>query len=371
MDTDTKVFRDPGPTLGAELRGVSGRDFDDCSGSLFRFPAQYTEETEPSRISHRPVERCGRIPCIHPLNADGIIVAYKLIGQLKVEIPSLVGDFLMGLGHQHTSFRSAVRAFNPLREPLLPHGKNIPGLLKEAGIAHLHSIRGSQEGLKPNIDTHRSISWGKWFQGHIITGKAGIPFTGGRAADSDCLDYALDGTGQPELEDADIPDGEIFSIQLPASLLQREGVVAILSLKPREACFAVPILNTAKEPLVSSVKTLKDILKHLRAYITVFREGLLEVREFFLLLKGRDGTAVTSVGSDTLLKGTVVEMVAQRKPPLGAVNGLRAGLNSILKRFLSLHTCIIATLKGKDKPYRALPSVSPALKCGVLDGGML
>jgi hypothetical protein len=53
------------------------------------------------------------------------------------------------------------------------------------------------------------------------------------------------------------------------------------------------------------------------------------------------------------------------------VDSLRAGLNSILERLFPLHNIIIANSSERSKPYRASPSVSPALKSGVLDGVFL
>lgn len=371
MDTSRKVFGNSGPTLGAELRGIIGRHFDDYPGSFFRFPGEYLEEPEPSGVSHRPVEwRCA-IPGIHPLDTDSVIVFDKLVGQLEVEVPPLVRNFLVCFGHQQPGLLPSVRAFNSPGEPLLSHGEHISGLLEKARILYLHAIRGSQEGLKSDIYAHRPTCRGEWSQGHVLTGEANVPLAGRSPADGDCLDSTLDWAGKAQLESTYISDSEIPAVEFPAGLLQCEAVVAIPALEPGEARFTIAILYSPEKSLIGFIQTFKHILEHLRAYFSIFWKGYFKSGKLFYLVEGENGMAVMAVGSDTLLQGGIVELAAQRKPTFSFLNRLRVGLNSVLKRLFPLHDTIIANLEKGTKPYRASPSVSPALKCGVLDGGTL
>ena len=367
MYTNRKVFRNSGPAPGAELRGIPGWHFDDYSGSFFHFPAQYIEEPEPGCVSHRPVECCSAIPCIHFFDADSIIVPDQLIGYFEVEVSSLVGDFLMGFGYQHPGFSPAVRAFNAPGEPLLSHGQDIPRLFEESGVAYLHTIGGSEKRLKPDIDTNRFIRWGQWFKRHIIAGESDKPLARRTSTYSHCLNISLDRARKPEFESADIPDGEVFAFQLPASLFQGEGVIAIPSLEPGKACFTIAVIKPVKEALVGFVQALNHVLKRLRPHFFIFRKDLLKVWKLLFLVNSRDGVFIALPDCDTLFQSGIVELAAQRKPPLGVIGSLRVGLNAILKGFLPLHDSSIANTEKGSKPYRASPSVSPALKSRVLD----
>jgi hypothetical protein len=371
MDTNRKVFRNSSSTTRAELRGIFSWYLDDCSGSLFRFPAQYIEKTKPSSISHRPVECRSTIPSIHFLDADGIVEPDQLIGYLEVEIPSLLIDFIMGSGYQHPGFSPAARAFNPPGESLLSHGKNSPGVGKETGVAYLHTLGGSEKRLQSDIDTYRFACRGQWFKGYTIAGKTSIPLTCRTMADGHRLDVAFNRAGEPEFESADVLDIKVFTIQLPTRPFQGKGIISVSTLEPRETRFGVTVVKPAKEALIGSIQTFNYILKYLRAYFLILREGLLEFRKFLLLVKGRDGLVVMPVGTDTLFQGTVVELSAQRKPAFSFLNSLRAGLNSVLERLFPLHDSIIPNIEKGGKPFRASPSVSPALKSGVLDGVFL
>lgn len=78
-----------------------------------------------------------------------------------------------------------------------------------------------------------------------------------------------------------------------------------------------------------------------------------------------------SVSTDTFLQSTVVEMTTEVKPILGSLEGLSIGLDTVFESLGPLHSPILTQLRKGSKPSRASPSVSPALKSGVLDGGII
>lgn len=286
MDTYRQVFRHPGSTAGAELRGVPGRNLDYCPGSLFRFPAQYLKEPEPGRIPHGPVEAGSAHPRRHILNADGVIVLDELVGHLEVEVPPLIADFLVGFSHQDPGLPAAVGPLDPPGKPLLSHSENISGMLKMAGVAYLQPFRSSQEGLQPDINTYGPVNRRERLEGHILTGEDGMPLACATPADGHSLDAAFNRAGESKLEGADVSDGEKFIRQLPASLLEGEGVVAVPAFEAGEASFSVAILYPPKEASIGPVQAFQDILEDLGAHLFVFRKGLFESGEFSLLLKG-------------------------------------------------------------------------------------
>ena len=192
-------------------------------------------------------------------------------------------------------------AFDSSREPLLTHGEYISSVAEEARVADFHAIGASQEGLQPDIDTYRPVDWGQRFEGNILAGEAGEPLTHRSTANCYSLDDTLDRTGKPELEGADVPDSHIFAIQLPASLLQYEGVVAVPALEAGKAGFPVAVSDSPKKSLVSFVQAFKHVLEHLRANFFIFGERCFKLRKLSLLSKEGDGLMVMSVGGDTLL----------------------------------------------------------------------
>ena len=162
MDTNGKVFRNSASTLGTKLSCIFGRNFDYFSSSFRRFEVEYIKKLKPSYISHRPIETVITIPRVHLFNTDSIILFKKLISNLKMKIPSLVSNPLIGFGNKYPRLLSSVRTFNSTRKPLLPHSKNILGFLKEVGVFYPFIFRGSEETLTANINTNYLASLRKW-----------------------------------------------------------------------------------------------------------------------------------------------------------------------------------------------------------------
>ena len=377
VDTDREVFGDPGPTLGAELGGVPGRDFNYLATSLFRFEAQDVEEPKPGHIPHGPVERPGAGPRAHLLNVDGVIALEKIVGHLEVEVPPLVADLLVGLGHQDSGLGPALGALRPPGEPPLPHDQDSLGLFEEAGVVYGLAFRGGQEGLTAHIYADSLPGLGQGLFRHTIAGEGDGPGPRSAVPDGDGLDVPLNGPGKAHLKGADLLDGQTFAFQLPAGLFQGEGVIPAPALEAGEAGLAVAILHPAEEAGIGPVQALNDILEDLGADPFVFREGGPELGELSLLVIGRDRPALAGIGADALLQGGIVEASAEVQPEGGFLKGSLITLETVQKGLLHLpctnaniaiHARLVNSPEG-GKPCRASPSVSPALKGGVLDGG--
>ena len=374
MDTNRKVFRNSSSTLGAELRGVFSRHFNYFTPGLFRLEAKYIKEPKPSYISHRPCEvMVVTIPGVHLLNTDSIVIGNEPIGSLELEVSALISYLLVGFGYEDSSLPPSVRTFDPTREPLLSHSQDILRLFKEAGISNLLTIRCSEEGLAADIDADRFAGFRERPPGDILTGESGIPFACRASADGHCLYIALNGAGQPELEPANIANSKIFVFKFPAYLFKGETVIPISALEAGEASFPIAVLNTAKEAFVGFIQPFKNILEYLRAYLFIFWEGILHLRELFHLIESRDRAFVLLVDGDALLKRRVVEMPTKSEPILGSLKGLRVSLKAILESLFHLSYTILRIPQSRKgvKPCRASPSVSPAINCGVLDGVFL
>lgn len=371
MDTNRKVFGNSVPTLGTELRGVFSGNFYYQTPSFFRFSFEDREEPEPCRISHRPVEATPTIPRLHSFNEDSVIVFKQLISNLEMEVSPLIVDFIMSVGNQHPRLSPSVRPLDSTGKPLLPHGEHILRFLKEARILYLHSFRGSEKGLTADINANTPISLRQRLCRHIITGKAHIPLIGGSPADGDGFNISLNWARQLEFEPTNIPDRQVFAVKLPACLFQGKGIIPILAFEPGEASLAIAVFDSPEEAGIGFIETLKNFLKHLRASFSVFRKRCFEFGKLLNLVVAGNRTFVLMVNSDTLLKGGIIEATTKVKPIVGFLKCLLIRQKAILKGLFHLSCTVfsVANLRKGDKPDRAWPSVSPALKCGVLDGG--
>ena len=362
MDTNGEVFRNSSSTSGTELRGIFGRNLNYGATSLRRFITQYIKESKPSYIPHLPSEAMAKaIPRVHVLNIDSIISGNKPVGSLEMEISPLVIDLFVGLSDKDSGLTSTVRAFNSPGEPLLSHSQHSLRPLKEAWVPNLTPFRSSQKRLTTDIYTDHLTCLGERPIGNIIAGERSKPLPCGSSPNSDGLNVPFDRTGEAELECADIPDSEVFHIQLPTCLLQSERVIPILAFESGKASFAVTLPNPSEEASKGFVQFLKHILKNLRTYLSIFGKGILQLRELLNLVKAGDRAFVLFVDDDTLLKGSIVEAPAQVEPIFSLLESMRTRLNAILKSLFHLPCTVfsIAQFKKGDKPYRASPSVSP------------
>ena len=353
MNTNRKVFGNSSTTPGAELRGILSGDFNHLSSSLRRFEAKCIEEPEPSCISHLSGEIViGTIPKVHALDTDSIVCPNKQVGNLKMKIPSLVSNFLMGSGNKDSSLVSTIGPLFTSREPSLPHCQSLFRLLKMMWVVNLGTIGGSKEGLKSYIYTHSFASLREWSFRNIFTREDCKPLAGGSSTDGDGLNVSFYRARESKFEGAQIGDGKIFAFELPAGLFQGKRVIAIPALKPWKARLFT-VLNSSKEALKGSVQTLKDILEHLRAYFPVFREGSFKLRELFNLDRLRNGVMVLPVDSDTLLKGGIVEVTAKVKPMVSLLDSLGIRLNAILKGLLHLPCTMLNLAQSRKRGKRA------------------
>lgn len=355
MNTNRQVFRNPSPTLGAEPRRVSGRNFNySASDSLFRFPPKNIEEFKPSYISHGSVESTMRIPQVHLLNEDSIIFLNKLVNSFKMKILSLISDFFVGFGNQKTSLLSSVRVFDSAGKSLISHFENILRVFKETGISYSLPFRSGEEKFATNIDPNGFASLRKGFYRDIITRKSSEPFICRTSANGDGFNITFDGSRKTKFENADFPDSKILTIQFPATLFQGEAIISVSAFEAGEAWF-FSILHSAKEPLIGFIQAFNYILEHLRTYLQVFRKVCLELGELLFLAIIGDRTFVLPVDGNALLKGSIVEVATEIKPRFSLLDSSRICLNAVLKRLSHLPSpiSILTYLRGESKKYNA------------------
>ncbi len=370
MNTNTEVFRNSSPTLGAELRCVFGGDSDYLPTSACCLEGKYVKESKPGYISHRPIKSMSRKESRHILMVDNIVFFKKLVSHLKMEVPFLVADLFVGFGCKKSGFRPALRALLPSGKSLLSHFENLKKPLKEAGVINLIPVGSGEKRLTTDINTNFMSHLRKGNHGNILTRERDIPLISGGMVDGNSLDIALNRTGELELKSANPADSEVFTFQLPSRLLKGERMIPMFGLESWEPSLFT-CLNPAKECLVGLIQSLNNILKHLGADFLILGEGNLKGRKLFHLVKFRGGFTRFFEGHNSFLKGKIVELSAKKKPTRSILNCLFVGIDTILERLFPLHGLSIANIEKKGKPYRASPSIFSALKSGVLDGGIL
>lgn len=289
------------------------------------------------------------IPRIHILNANSAIIFDQLVSEFKVEISPLILYLLMSFGNEDSSFYPAFRTFYSMTQSLLPHGKHTLRLLEKAGVPNLHAIGSRQKGLTANINAHNLIRRRKWFKRNITARKGNIPPAREGSANSDSFNIPLNWARKPEFEPANISDRQILAIKFPSCLLESETIISIPTLKSRETCLAIAVVDTPEESSIGSIQTFKHVLKHLGAYLRVFRESYFEFRKLLDLVIARDIPLVLTIDDDTLFKSSIVEMTTKIQPITGLLKGLVARQKTILKAFFPLHNSNIAHCRKGSK----------------------
>ena len=337
MDANAQALGHEGSAPGAHLRGVFGRDFKDFTGnSFFRFLPENREEPEPTGVPHRFVKRSKTIPRTHFFDVDGIVFAKQMIRGLKLKVPSLVGDFGMGLGDENSSLPLSVGAFLPMINPPLAHSKLIFRPPKESGVFYHLTVAGSEERFATHVDADLLAGQGQWFGRNIVAGKRYKPLASRIPANGYGLNCTLNGAGEPDFESAYLFDGQIFPVKFPASFFKREGIVAVSAFKPGKSGVIapwLPNLNPTEKPLVCLIQPINNILKNLRSHFLKFRKFFFQVGQFLHLGELGNGSPALSVGGDSLFERGVVKPTTKIKPSFGLSLRRRINPGFTVKRF--------------------------------------
>jgi len=256
----------------------------------------------------------------------------------------------VGFRNKGSSFPPAVRAFEPARKPPLPHSENILRLLKEAGILYLLPFRGGEERLATHIYSYGLASLREWSARCIITREAYIPFARRCPLNSNGLNIPLNRSGETKLEPAYVSDRKTSMIKPPARLFQGETIIPVSTLKSREPR-VLAILNTPKECFVGFVQPLKHILKHLRAYIFIFRERCFEFGKLLHLGVAGYTALILMVDSNALLKGSIIKSATKSEPMIGFLENLWICPKAVFEGLFHLPSTMfnIAYFKGGVK----------------------
>ena len=340
MDANAQVFGHKGSASRAYLRGVFGRDFDDLPGnSFFRFLPENREESEPTGVPHRFIERAPSMPRFHFFDVDGVVAFKQMVRGFKLEVPSLVGNLGVGLGFKNPSFVPAVGALLPPILPSLAHRKQLFGPFKEPGIFDHLSVAGSEEGFATHINPNFLAGQGQGSSQHIVAGKGNEPTTDGSSANGDRLNRSFDGTRKSDFKSTNFFDDQMLTLKFPSSSFKGERIVTVPTFKPGKAWLMtsrLPNFSPTEKVLIRFIQSLKCFLERPRTHFFKFGKFFFQGRKFFVLGKSGNGNSVPSVGGDPLLQGSIVQPTAKIKPALGPPNGLGISFDRIFKGFFHM-----------------------------------
>jgi len=114
MDTTRQFLGNEFLAIRTFLRCIPGRHFNNFFLSFFRFKKKNVKEIKPGCISHRPIKYPIAFKMIHILDIDSIIRQKNFSSNFKMEISSLVKDFLVSLCKQYFRFGSSFRTLFPM-----------------------------------------------------------------------------------------------------------------------------------------------------------------------------------------------------------------------------------------------------------------
>ena len=247
------------------------------------------------------------------------------------KILSLVCNLFMQFRHETFCFLSALRTLNFPGKRLLSLSESIERLFQELWILDGIAIGINQKMFQSDIYADNFLGSRKLPGGDIITGKGDKPFPRSYSANRYRFDPSFNRSGELELERTDIGNDEVVVFdEFPTTLLQRERVVAVFGFETREAGFA--LLAALKECLECAVKTLKNVLKHLRTDLGKFWKCLFQFRQLILLGVKRYRLAELTPQHYSLLKPNIVERAAKFQPAQRIRFGYVMTISAILKR---------------------------------------
>jgi hypothetical protein len=354
------------PAARAGARCISGGNFNNFASSLGCFETKFVKESEPSHISHRPIQTSCAFESAHFLNTDDVIILHEVIRYLEMKVPTLVANLLMRPCDQGTCFFPAVTSPDLPGESLLPRSEQVFCLFKEVGVLNLIAVTVGQETLTPNIYANFPACRKQRFLRHFVTGESDKPLATWSPTDSDCLDFTLNRTRKKEFKSANILDIQVSAFQLPACLFEREGIIGVLPTKAWEARPTVFFSDAPKERFICLVQSLKNILEDLRPNSLEFVGFLFEFQQLSHLLINRDRLLLLMICVDTLFKGDIIEIAAETKPLFTRGFGLPTDSRSIKESLSHILDC--ASMYFLMVSFEIFPAVETKYKCVQREG---
>ena len=356
----------PMSTPGAILAGVAGIHGDILTSSVFSFISKIGRKLSPTSVQNRfcKTMRMHHLIDRQVFNSNDTESIYDLPAGLVGKVRTLIGYALMDMRHHFTNFTPLGSAFPLFREIPLRFSQHLFACPEEVGVRNRFTIGQSGKGFKSDIDTDSFFRF--WKRAILnLTGKGYKPLAsrspsnaaGFRDTASRATNFSLDSSYFRKINSIFIDSKSHLGIgKAVIPTCATEAWVTRLFSR----------LHPSKEGFEGKVYSHSYILKHLAVHCLQRGAFLLKARKGVnLVIHGKRFLSLFPCGLSL-----PQEMVVQ---PATLIENLLHSRCLLFRRVYTIfigylmHNIIITQLKDRSKPDRAWPSLSPALKSGVLD----
>lgn len=343
MDTNRQRFLNSFTTIRTPLASAGGWHLYYCASSFFRFDVQQFKELSPAGISDRKTQVSVPEHAINVqvFNTNNLIVLNIVVSHFMQEIIPDVSYLLMNLCYSKSALYPIGRTFLLAGQSSLCSAKLTHMISIVTRIVDHQSIAVGGKLLDSQINTDRFGCTWEFPLGDTIARKRHEPLIGFRSSDGDSLDLPNYWPGQEEFKPPHTSYIQVLAFEFPATLLQSEGVIAILAFESRESRSSLSAFYTSEEVLESFVQSLYYILKSLTVDLLKPTEFVFQGRKVVNLIVGREGLFSAVVVKDTLFKGKIVEGPTNVDPLNGICLCLFVYLCPVFIR--SSHTVVMST----------------------------
>jgi hypothetical protein len=308
MPTLVEVFRRVRPA-STSLRCAVRSYFNEPSTSVLSFVAGEVKELRPSGVINGLRQPTGGEPFdVQILNGDCAVVGDEPMGNLVVEVGSLVADVGVRLSQEEyglTPSVGALRATGHLARCPAELGLGLPIPTR---IFNLRPVRERGERREADINAD-AFSAGRKRLGFTLNGKERVPLPT-LSFDVKFFNLPLKRPVQLDFDVADFRDADVPLRQGVADLPKRDGVVPTEGAKARVARLVAP-LHTTEESFERAVNSFQDVKQYDRINLRKIGAQILDFGELVRLVEVRDGDTVQLPCVAPLLEGRVVKLTAK------------------------------------------------------------
>jgi len=239
VNTNRQVFPDNLTTARTHLGSVAWINRDTRPASIFCFVGRVLPKLTPGSIRDAFVH-AAPVAILHVLNVqvlegDNLKFVYKSFAQFMRKVFAAVGNTLMNMVNDATVFTILMCAPRTLAQSALRLGKRLLVFAKWARIGNVLAGRKGSEMGQTNIYSHNFWRWWQWNRLND-TRETGIPIVQSISANDKCLDFAFNGTVEPDLDCAYFRKTQSdIILQGESALRIGERIIAIFPMKARIA----------------------------------------------------------------------------------------------------------------------------------------
>lgn len=337
MHTGINRFRNRRTATRTGFACSFGWYLNDLSTSFFRFVGEHLKKFAPPGIGYRfaGISAVSGFTChrsnIEFFDADRFVAANVVVREFVQKVLTLVCNPLVGFSNKNAGAFSTLRTLLAACKFSLPTAKKGLRLFQKLRVVGSQRFGINTERTATNINSNYGGCDRKGSRLNFVARKRNKPLAGRDSANRYSLNIAFDGTGEMDLQSANLRKVQITPFEFPARLFQRERVVAVSAFEAGKSSL-LSSFHTTEERLIRLIESFKNVLQALRADLGKFGECLLEFRELVLLIVGRKRFLALTVYHDSLFKGKIIQRPAAFQPVKAMGFRLVRELCAVLKR---------------------------------------